>query len=68
MLGISATMLFNIPAVIRLVEEVRAKFGSRAPRIVLGGAAFRNVPSLSAELGAVGIATNLRDAVRLLCE
>lgn len=67
LLGISATMLFNIPAVIRLVEDVRARFGSRAPRIVLGGAAFRSLPSLSAELGAVGVAADLRAAVRLLC-
>ena len=67
-LGISATMLFNIPAVIRLVEDVRARFGSASPRIVLGGAAFRNLPSLSTELGAVGIANDLRSAVRLLCE
>jgi MerR family transcriptional regulator, light-induced transcriptional regulator len=67
MLGISATMLFNVPAVIRLNEEVRGRFGSRVPRIVLGGAAFRNLASLSAELGAVGIAADLRSAVRLLC-
>ena len=66
-LGISATMLFNIPAVIRLVEEVRARFGPRAPRIILGGAAFYSLPSLGVELGAIGIATDLRAAVRFLC-
>ena len=37
-----ATMLFNIPCVVQLVSEVRARFGARQPRIVLGGAAFRS--------------------------
>lgn len=65
LLGISATMLFNIPQVIRLVADVNARFGTRAPRIVLGGAAFHGLPSLSAELGVVGVAGDLRAAVRL---
>jgi methanogenic corrinoid protein MtbC1 len=67
MLGISATMLFNVPTVIRLIDEVRARFESRTPRIVLGGAAFLNLPSLGAESGAVGIAADLRSAVYRWC-
>ena len=41
LLGISTTMLFNIPQVTRLAEEVREEFGPRSPRIVVGGSAFR---------------------------
>jgi methanogenic corrinoid protein MtbC1 len=65
-LGISATMLFNLPKVVQLVKSVQARFGQSRPRIVLGGAAIQAAPSLGAELG-VGVATDLRAAVRLLC-
>ncbi len=66
-LGVSATMLFNIPHVVELIEEVRTRLGERSPRMVLGGAAFRSLPSLTAELGAIGYASDLRAAVRMLC-
>lgn len=66
-LGISATMLFNVPQVIKLIKGVREKLGEQSPRIVLGGAAFRSLPSLTAELGAVGFAQDIRTAVRMLC-
>jgi MerR family transcriptional regulator, light-induced transcriptional regulator len=64
-LGISATMLFNVPKVRHLIDEVRQKFGACAPQIVLGGSAFRAAPTLGAELGAAGAATDLR-AARIL--
>ena len=66
-LGVSATMLFNIPKVVELIKDVRAKLGERSPRMVLGGAAFRSLPSLTAELGAIGVASDIRAAVRMLC-
>lgn len=66
-LGISATMLFNVPQVVGLVAEVHSRFGAKAPRIVLGGSAFRGQLSLGTELGAVGVVSDLRAAVRLLC-
>ncbi len=65
-LGISATMIFNVPKVRRLMDDVRQKFGDRAPRIVLGGSAFRAAPALSAELGASGFAADLRSARALV--
>ncbi len=66
-LGISATMLFNIPHVIELIGSVRAKLGVQSPRIVLGGAAFQSLPSLASELGAVGFAPDIRAALQMLC-
>jgi len=65
-LGISATMIFNVPKVRRLIEDVRQKFAERAPRIILGGAAFRAAPALSAELGVSGFAPDLRSARTLV--
>jgi methanogenic corrinoid protein MtbC1 len=64
-LGISATMIFNVPKVRQLIDDVRHRFGARAPQIVLGGSAFRSAPALGVELGAAGAATDLR-AARLL--
>jgi methanogenic corrinoid protein MtbC1 len=64
MLGISATMLPNIPKVARLIDAVRARSGSQI-RILLGGRAFRSAPMLYKELGADGYARDLRLAVSL---
>lgn len=65
--GISVTMLFNIPQAIRLVADLRASLGDRMPRIVVGGAAFRSAPELARELGAEGVGVDLRAARTLLC-
>lgn len=65
-LGISATLLSNLPQAIRLVESVRARFGVECPRIVIGGAAIALTPKLSQDLG-VESAGDVRAAVRLLC-
>lgn len=65
LLGISATMLFNLPHVRALVLEVREKLGDRAPRIVVGGGAFRRCDGFCAELGVEGPAADLRAAVEL---
>jgi methanogenic corrinoid protein MtbC1 len=63
-LGISATMLFNIPHVRRLIAEARAFSGPNL-RIILGGCAFRATPGLHQELGAVGVALDVRAALQL---
>jgi methanogenic corrinoid protein MtbC1 len=64
-LGISATMFFNVPHVIRLAEAVRDRHGSRV-RIIVGGAAFRWAPSLCEEIGASGCALDLQSAIHLV--
>jgi methanogenic corrinoid protein MtbC1 len=63
MIGISATMLFNVPSVVRLVESVHKRFSSTRPRIVLGGAVFRTRADLWKEIGADGFAADLAGAV-----
>lgn len=64
LVGLSATMLFNLPQVARLVAEIRSS--SRRPmRIILGGSAFRHAPGLYRELGADAFAADLRELLRL---
>ena len=64
LVGISATMLFNVPKVANLVSEIRTRLTGRI-RIVLGGAAFRFSPGLYREVGADAFATDLRELFRL---
>lgn len=63
--GISATMLFNIPMVRQLVADIRKQI-SRPIRIILGGSAFRLAPNLYREIGADAFAPELRTATALL--
>jgi methanogenic corrinoid protein MtbC1 len=63
-LGISATMLFNVPNVMQLADLVRQKVGGDI-RIMVGGSAFRSAPLLYREIGAHGCAFDLRSAVEL---
>jgi MerR family transcriptional regulator, light-induced transcriptional regulator len=65
--GISATMLFNVPKVRSLVGELR-QTGDGGPKIVVGGGAFRLAPDLYSEIGADGFAPGLREAITLLRE
>ena len=58
---ISATMLFNAPNVVRLIRDLRAI--SPRLRVIIGGAAFRSNPELSADIGADGFAADLHDAL-----
>jgi methanogenic corrinoid protein MtbC1 len=58
-LGISATMLFNVPAVRQLIRTIRGEFGGRV-HIVVGGAAFRARPDLWQHVEADATATDLR--------
>jgi len=64
-LGISATVLASVPAVVDLVRQVRLAFGPGSPQIVVGGAAFRLSPGLAADLGALGPASDVRHALAL---
>jgi MerR family transcriptional regulator, light-induced transcriptional regulator len=58
--GISTTMLFNVPRVRELIADIRNRFQERPPRILVGGAAFRLAPTLWQEIGADGYAPDLR--------
>jgi methanogenic corrinoid protein MtbC1 len=67
LLGISATMTFNVHAVSELVASV-ADLGAGRPRILLGGAAFRQMPHLVKELEGMGVrgwAGDVRAAVTM---
>jgi len=61
-LAISATILFNVPHVRALIAEVGNRFGAAAPQIVVGGAAFRDLPADISALGSARIASSLGDA------
>jgi methanogenic corrinoid protein MtbC1 len=63
-LGVSATMLFNLPNVRRLIAEAHAVPG-RNLRVIVGGSAFRATPELYREVGAAGVALDVRAALRL---
>jgi methanogenic corrinoid protein MtbC1 len=63
-LGISATMLFNLAGVRRLIADARAIPGLNL-QVIVGGSAFRSAPGLYKELGAAGVALDARAAVRL---
>ncbi len=64
-LGISATMLFNLPRVTDLVADARSEFGS-ALRIVVGGGAFRSAPEVLRDIGADGFGHDLREGIALV--
>ncbi|MGA2099183.1 MAG: cobalamin-dependent protein [Candidatus Acidiferrum sp.] len=66
-LCISTTMTANLPSVADLVDVIRRKLGDRAPRIVLGGAAYRLAPSFAREVGVTEAFTDLRSALAVLC-
>lgn len=61
-IGISATMLFNVAPVARLIESVRRMTGIATPRVLVGGGAFRSAPQLWREVGADGFAIDVRGA------
>jgi len=66
-LCVSTTIVANLPSVVELVRTVRGKLGERAPKIVLGGAAYRMAPRFAQELGAAEPFTDLRRALTMLC-
>jgi len=66
-LCISTTIVANLPSVTELIRVVRAKLNERAPKIVLGGAAYRLAPQFAGEVGAIGAIAELRRALTQLC-
>lgn len=64
--GISATMLFNLLRVRDLIEAVRAQ-SIPQPRIIVGGAAFRTAAGAWREVGADACGLDLEQAIELLC-
>ena len=66
-LCISTTIVANLPSVVELVRTVRGKLGERAPKILLGGAAYRKASRFASEIGASGVFTDLRQALATLC-
>jgi methanogenic corrinoid protein MtbC1 len=66
-LCLSTTIVANLPSVVGLVGAVRSKLGERAPKIVLGGAAYLMTPLFGQELGAAEPVTDLRRALAMLC-
>lgn len=61
-LGISTTMLFNVPKAAALIEACRAATKNNGLRIIVGGGAFRGAPALHEEIGADAYAPDLRSA------
>jgi methanogenic corrinoid protein MtbC1 len=66
-LCISTTIVANLPSVVELVRTIRGKMGEHAPKILLGGAAYRKASRFAAEIGAAGVFTDLRPALTVLC-
>ncbi len=66
-LCISTTIVANLVSVADLVGTVRGKLGERAPKIVLGGAAYRVASQFAREVGAIEAVTDLRRALAMFC-
>jgi methanogenic corrinoid protein MtbC1 len=66
-LCISTTVVSNLPSVAELIQLVHNKLGQRAPRIVLGGAAYRIAPQFARDVGSGEALTDLRQAISTLC-
>jgi methanogenic corrinoid protein MtbC1 len=62
-LAVSCTLFLNVARVRALLEAVRDKLGPQAPRILLGGGAFRPGAGSDATLDAHVVSGDLRQAV-----
>lgn len=62
LLGLSATMLFNLHHVEGLIEDVRKTFGGKIV-ILVGGGAFCAQPDVWREIGADGFGRDLREGI-----
>jgi methanogenic corrinoid protein MtbC1 len=65
-LCISTTIIANLHSVAELTDAVRARLGELSPKIVVGGGAYRSVPTFAADVGA-SVFTDLRQALAALC-
>lgn len=63
--GISATMVFHLPAVAHLIARLRDANLQPAPRVLVGGYAFAKDPDLWRKVGADGYAKDAREVVEL---
>jgi methylmalonyl-CoA mutase cobalamin-binding domain/chain len=61
-LGVSATILFNIGLAMDIIEDTRDRFGEDV-KVIVGGAAFQARPDLWQELGADACAIDVHDAL-----
>jgi len=66
-LCISTTIVANLPFVAELVNVVRSKLSERAPKIVLGGAAYRQATDFAQNIGVPEAVIDLRRALAMLC-
>jgi methanogenic corrinoid protein MtbC1 len=66
-LCISTTLVANLPSTAALIKGTRKKFGRKAPRIVMGGAAHRIAPRFAEEIGSTETISSLRQALLTLC-
>ena len=66
-LCISTTLVANLPSTAELAKSVNDRLGNRAPRIVLGGTAYRHVPRFAREIGSTETMSGLRLALAALC-
>ena len=64
--GISVTLLSNIPRLISLVEAMDKALGRERLRIIVGGGAFRCKPDLWKEVGAHGFAGDARQLLSVI--
>jgi methanogenic corrinoid protein MtbC1 len=67
MLCISTTIVANLPSVADLVRTVRRKLNESAPKIVLGGAAFRGATQFARDIAPAEALTDLRQALAMYC-
>jgi len=63
-LCISTTLVANLPSAAELIRDIRTKMEERAPRIVLGGAAYRFTPQFAQDIGAAEVILDLRQALQ----
>ncbi len=66
-LCISTTLVANLPTVAELIGLVRARLKEKAPRIVVGGGAYRLAANFAQEMGVEGSTNDLRTTVAMLC-
>lgn len=64
--GISATMIVNVPAVQRLIQDIKSLNPESSLRILIGGSAFRFLPDICQDIGADGFASDLRNLMTLI--
>lgn len=65
LVGISGTMLFNLPSVAELIERIRGQDRNGSLRIMVGGGAFRTDPEAWRSVGADDWASDLERAVEV---